>query len=77
MDVNEEVFVLKNREGGGGQGECERRFKVFGKMQKKNPVGDLGRGSGLGGGGFGWISEVFAKIQKQFGGRSGWMWAKK
>ena len=36
----------------------------------------------MGGGGFGWISEVFVKIQKKnvrgsSRGLSGWMWTKK
>ena len=40
--------------GGGGQGGCERRIKVFVKIQKKNFFfgGGGGRGGGLGGGGW-------------------------
>ena len=61
---------LGGRVEGGGQDGCERRIKVFVKIQKKNifflggGVGQ-GRGSGWGGGGQGrWEqrSEVFVKI---------------
>ena len=38
---------------GGGQGGCERRIKVFVKIQKKNWGGGRGRGLGRGGG-VGW-----------------------
>ena len=34
----------------GGQGGCDRRIEVFGKIQKKNGGGGLGRGGGGGGG---------------------------
>ena len=42
---------------GGGQGGCERRIKVFVKIQKKNWGGGGGRGMGGGGlvGGSGWM----------------------
>ena len=57
MDVNEELKL-------GGQGGCERRIKVFVKIQKKKNwgVGVGGRGGG-GGGGRGGVG----------GGVSGWM----
>ena len=32
--------------GGGGQGGCERRIEVFGKIQKKKNWGGGGRGRG-------------------------------
>ena len=62
MDVNEELkflgkFKKKNSEGGGvrrgvrlvgGQGGCERRIEVFGKIHQKILWGG---GLGLGGGG--------------------------
>ena len=49
--------------GGGGQGGCERRIEVFGKIQKKK-IG--GEGSGWGGqGGCERRIEVFVKIQKK------------
>ena len=38
---------MGGRVGGGGQGGCEQRIKVFVKIQKKK----LGGGSGKGGGG--------------------------
>ena len=64
---------------GGGQGECERRFEVFVKMQNKSSGGGgLGRGRVefflffLGGG---------VRMEKcggsSRGGWSGWMWTKK
>ena len=37
--------------GGGGQGGCERRIEVFGKIQKKNFLG----GGGVRWGGGGWV----------------------
>ena len=55
MDVNEEVKLLckflKKKHSWGVQGECERRFEVFVKKQrKKNPGAGLGRGRfGFGG----------------------------
>ena len=54
--------------GGWDQGECEQRFKVFVKMQqqKKNSGGSGSRGVGFGGSG--WISEIFVKIRKKWGG---------
>ena len=68
---------------GGGQDGCERRIKVFVKIQTKNlqkeiqgsgegQVGGLvGRGSGLGGQGrCNRGSEVFLKIQKKIVGVS-------
>ena len=45
----------------GGQGGCERRIKVFVKLQKKNIFfwgggsGGQWEGSGWGGGGSGWM----------------------
>ena len=59
--------------GGGYQDGCERRIKVFVKIQKKNWGGGGGVGVGVGGGGLGWggggvqcrceqRSEVFVKI---------------
>ena len=39
----------RGRVGGGGQGGCERRIEVFGKIQKKIGGGG-GRGSGVGSG---------------------------
>ena len=60
---------------GGGQGECEQRFEVFVKMQKKirgeGGGGRSGSGRIWGGGGSGWISEVFVKIQKKKFGDEG------
>ena len=45
--------------GAGGQGGCERRIEVFGKIHKKNwGGGGVGRGVRLGGrvdGGSGWM----------------------
>ena len=47
--------------GGGGQGGCERRSKVFVKIQKKNWGGGVGGGVSGGGdrvggvGGLGWM----------------------
>ena len=38
--------------GGGGQGGCERRIEVFGKIHKIKFRGGVGRGSG---GGSGWL----------------------
>ena len=42
--------------GGGGQDRCERRIKVFVKIQKKNFffLGGGRGGGGSGGGGSGW-----------------------
>ena len=73
---------------GGGQDGCERRIKVFVKIQKKN-WGEGGVLSGRGGVGLGGQgrcdqrSEVFVKIQKKYfwgvsgrgggGGVTGWM----
>ena len=93
VDVNDELkflWELKNskktfgRVGlvGAGQGGCERRIEVFGKIQKKKLVGGGGgRGRVVGvetGGGGGGQSgcerciEVFVKIQKKIcGGWSG------
>ena len=54
--------------GGGGQGGCDRRIEVFGKIHKKKSGGGVGSG---GGGGSGWggvrvdVNEVFVKIQKK------------
>ena len=61
--------------GGGGQDGCERRIKVFVKIQKNILFFFGGRGSGWGGGGGGQgrceqRSEVFVKIKKKCGG--GW-----
>ena len=82
MDVNEELKYLrkfkKKKNGGlgsgegwlGGQGGCERRIKVFVKIQKKKFFGGGGAGVGSGGG---WLGgqggcerriEVFAKKKK-------------
>ena len=44
--------------GGGGQGGCDRRIEVFGKIQKKK----IGGGGGWVGGEGGWV-----------GGESRWM----
>ena len=42
--------------GGGGQGGCERRIKVFVKIQKKKKLGGGWVGGGGGGvGGSGWM----------------------
>ena len=56
----------------GGQGGCERRSKVFVKIQKKKfflaEGGGVGSGGGVGLGGQGgceWRSKVFVKIQKK------------
>ena len=66
---------------GGGQGGCDRRIEVFGKIhQKKFRGGGRFGGFGLGGGGQGGCErriEVFVKIQKtKLGGGgpggSGW-----
>ena len=40
---------------GWGQGGCDQRIEVFGKIQKKNLGGSWGGGSGWGGGGSGWM----------------------
>ena len=53
--------------GGGGQGGCERRIKVFVKIQKKNFRGGGGGGGGRGGGSGKGGSRV------RGGGGSGWM----
>ena len=76
---------IKKKSGEGGQGEYERRFEVFVKMEKKKFAGDLGRGVRFGGSGR--ISEVFVKILKKIraghvesgegGGGQGWMLTKK
>ena len=73
VDVNEE---LKGVGLGGGQDGCERRIKVFVKIQKIYFfLGGWGIGLG-GGGGQGRCeqrSEVFVKIKKKnCGGGSGW-----
>ena len=63
VDVNKEFkfFVkIKKKMGGGsgwgGQGGCDRRIKVFGKIQKKKNFffGGGDRGGGRVGGGVGW-----------------------
>ena len=67
----------------GGQGGCERKIKVFVKIQKKK---FLGGGGSVGGSGSGWGGqsgcerriEIFVKIQKKklgggSGEGSGWM----
>ena len=41
--------------GGGGQCGCERRIKVFVKIQKKKIVGGGSGGGGRLGGGEGWM----------------------
>ena len=52
MDANEELklrFCIKKKIGGGereGQGECERRFEVFVKMQEKT-IGGTGLVGGV------------------------------
>ena len=54
--------------GGGGQGGCDRRIEVFGKIHKKKKIGGVGgRGIGLVGGQGGCERriEVFVKIQKK------------
>ena len=61
--------------GGGGQGGCERRIKVFVKIQKKKKNFFFGGGGGQGG--FERRIKVFVKIQKKIGGGgvgggSGW-----
>ena len=69
---------------GGVQGECERRFEVFVKMQKKFRGWGSGSGEGLvwgvrmdkwegGQGGCGRRSDVFVKNKKKmFSGSGGW-----
>ena len=65
VDVNKELKFLEKFKRkilggrGGGQGECEQRIEVFGKIQKKMGVGAGGWG---GGGGWGWV-----------GVRGGWL----
>ena len=70
---------------GGGQGLCDRRIEVFGKIKKKwgggIGGGGLGRGVGLGAGGQGGCErriKVFVKIQKKkklgVGGRGRVRW---
>ena len=65
MDVNEELkfLYLKKKIGGGGgnQGECEQRFEVFVKMEKKIGGGGGGGGLGVGFTRSGWISEDFCE----------------
>ena len=63
---------------GEGQGGCDRRIEVFGKIHKKKiGVGGLGRGVGVGlvgGGGQGGCErriEVFVKTKKKWGGSGG------
>ena len=55
---------------GGGQGGCERRIEVFGKIQKENRGGGVRRGKFTNkrnsGGGGGSVAEVGS------GGGSGW-----
>ena len=46
--------------GGGGQGGCERRIKVFVKIQKKNFLG-----GGSGGGGSGWWGGVRVDVNEE------------
>ena len=71
------------RVGLGGQGGCDRRIEVFGKIQKKNFFFFffLGGGGSVGGGGGGQGGcerekiEVFVEIQKKKlggGGEVGW-----
>ena len=55
--------------GGGGQGGCERRIKVFVKIKKKNKFG----GGGFGGGGRGLGRGGRGLGQGGLVGGSGWM----
>ena len=63
---------------GGGQGGCDLRIKVFGKIHKKKKIEGGGQGGGDGVGFVGWGQggcerriEVFVKIQKKNGGGVG------
>ena len=92
MDVNEELSFCENskkkklgkggwggRVWGGGQGGCERRIEVFGKIKKKK-IGGRGSGGGGGGGGGGFglgvsqgvdVNEelkFLGKLKKKLGG---------
>ena len=58
----------------GGQGGCERRIEVFGKIHtKKYRGGWPGSGWVVGQGECERRIEVFVKIQKIVGGGSGWL----
>ena len=55
-------IIKGNRVGGigfWGQGGCERRIEVFGKIHKKIGGGEVGRGGG--------------QVRGRVGGGSGWM----
>ena len=89
MDVNEELKILLKIQkkkwgegsGWGGQGGCDRRIEVFGKIHKKKLMGGRVGGSVEGGGSGGRVGggqggcerriEVFVKIQKKMGGGRG------
>ena len=62
-------MVVGGRVGGGGQGGCERRIKVFVKIQKKNGGGNRWRGR-VGGVG-GWVM-VDVNAMLGVGGDVGW-----
>ena len=57
VDVNEELKFLGGvgLVGGGGQGGCERRIEVFGKIHTKKNWGEGGSGGGLRLGWSGWM----------------------
>ena len=64
------LFFLEGGRVGGGQGGCDRRIEVFGKIHKKIYF-FFGGGVGLVGWGQGGCErriEVFVKIQKKNGG---------
>ena len=46
---------MGGRVGGGGQGGCERRIKVFGKIKKQKNGGGGGLGGHVGGRVCGWV----------------------
>ena len=68
--------------GRGGQGGCDRRIEVFGKIHQKNFLEGVG-GGWVGGVGVGLVGtcqggcerriEVFVKIQKKKNGGGGWV----
>ena len=45
---------VRGRVGGGGQGGCDLRIKVIGKIHTKKKLAGGGGGRGGGGGGSGW-----------------------
>ena len=58
------------RGGGGGQGGCERRIEVFGKIQKK--IGGVGSGGGQVGGSGWWGVRMDVNAMLGVGGDVGY-----